>query len=65
MAPSAITHHTDTHQRHIRLKILSRDANSLDVRIPANGNIAPPGYYMLFIVSDLETPSNAHFIQIT
>lgn len=65
VAPGAMTHHTDTNQRYIKLEIVSRTASSLDVRIPTNGNIAPPGYYMLHIVDNDGVPSEAHFIQIT
>ena len=64
MAPGAMTHHTDTFQRYIKLNVSNQGAASLDARIPANGNIAPPGYYMLFIVDNLGVPSEGHFIRI-
>lgn len=62
--PASITHHTDAGQRYIRIPILSRTAGRLTVSAPANGNIAPPGYYMLFIVDTNGIPSIARFIRI-
>ena len=31
---------------------------------PTEGNRAPPGYYMLFIVNGDDVPSVAHFVQL-
>ena len=36
----------------------------LKVTAPANPNVAPPGYYMLFIVDGNGVPSEAEFIQL-
>jgi hypothetical protein len=65
LRPCAVTHHTDAGQRYIKLPITSRDADSLSVTAPANGNIAPPGYYMLFIVSSSGVPSVANFVRVS
>ena len=65
ITPGAITHHTDSYQRYIKIKIESQTAGSLDVKIPSDGNTAPPGYYMLFIVDNAGVPSEAHFIQLS
>ncbi|HEV2951952.1 MAG TPA: galactose oxidase-like domain-containing protein, partial [Actinomycetota bacterium] len=64
LRPCSVTHHTDAGQRHVRLEIRSRDPASLTVRAPANGNVAPPGYYMLFLVSAMGVPSEARFVRI-
>jgi len=32
---------------------------------PANGSIAPPGYYMLVIVNSIGAPSVMSFLQLT
>jgi len=37
----------------------------LNVTAPPNGNIAPPGYYMLFIVDANGVPSVAPFVQVS
>jgi FtsP/CotA-like multicopper oxidase with cupredoxin domain len=65
LAPISVTHHTDSGQRYIKLPIQSRTANSLESVAPANGNIAPPGFYMLFIVKSNGVPSEGRFVQVT
>ena len=64
LAPGAITHHTDTHQRYIKLKIDSQTAAEVNVRLPGNANVAPPGNYMLFLINNQGVPSAAHFIRL-
>ncbi|WP_139218575.1 galactose oxidase-like domain-containing protein, partial [Nitrosomonas aestuarii] len=32
---------------------------------PAHGNIAPPGFYMLFVVNNQDVPSEARFVLIS
>jgi hypothetical protein len=39
-------------------------SGSLSVQAPANGNLAPPGYYMLFILDTNGVPSAAAIIKI-
>ena len=39
-------------------------SGSLDVQAPANGNLAPPGHYMLFIVDNSGVPSVAAFLRL-
>ena len=42
--------------------------NTVRVKAPANENIAPRGYYMLFVVKDSNygpVPSEAAFIRLT
>jgi hypothetical protein len=65
--PGAITHHTDPNQRYIRLKVLENESSSDHLKIvsPENGNVAPPGYYLLFIVNRELIPSVGKFIKIT
>jgi plastocyanin len=63
--PNSVTHHTDTGHRLIRLAIVAATATGVDVRIPANGTIAPPGPYMLFLVDGDRIPSTARFVTIS
>jgi hypothetical protein len=39
-------------------------ATEVRVKAPPNGNIAPPGYYMLFILSNTGSPSVAKIIHL-
>jgi hypothetical protein len=63
--PMAPTHGLDTEQRLVDLPISSRTTSSLNVQITANRNLAPPGYYMLFIVNNSNVPSIASWIKLT
>ncbi len=65
IAPIAVTHHTDPGQRYIKLPIHSRTATTIETEAPAHGNIAPPGYYMLFVVNHQDVPSEARFVLIS
>lgn len=47
----ATTHGFDMNQRFIRMTILNRTNDSIEVYTPKNAGIAPPGDYMLFIVA--------------
>ena len=64
--PGAATHHTDTEQRYVALEPITHvSANALSVVLPTNRNLAPPGYYMLWIVAAGKPCAEAKFIQLT
>ena len=69
MGLPAVTHGFDQNQRHVSLTFEVGGDYVLSVTAPANGNIAPPGYYMLFLVGPPDPttgttpPSEAVFIQ--
>ena len=60
--PGAQTHAFDMDQRLVRLSYTAA-GGVLNVTAPPNGNIAPPGYYMLFILNSAGVPSVATFVQ--
>jgi hypothetical protein len=50
---ASVTHGFDMDQRRVPLQILSEtEPGHLIFNAPANGNIAPPGWYMLFILNE-------------
>jgi hypothetical protein len=51
-------------QRFIGLEITSRAGDVLTIRSPALRTVAPPGFYMLFLVNDQGVPSEAPFVHI-
>ena len=51
-------------QRCVPLKFRVFNDSSLRVSAPANGNVAPPGYYMLFIISRDGVPSMARYVHV-
>jgi galactose oxidase-like protein/glyoxal oxidase-like protein/PKD domain-containing protein/Big-like domain-containing protein len=58
------THAYDMEQRMVTLAF-TRGAGGLTVTAPPNANIAPPGYYMLFLVDTSGVPSVARFVQLS
>jgi hypothetical protein len=63
--PAATTHAFDMEQRMVRLDFVVSKAGTLTVISPPMSSIAPPGYYMLFLVNDKGVPSIAEFVQLT
>jgi fibronectin type 3 domain-containing protein len=59
----APTHAIDMNQRYLELTFQVAGAN-LDVTAPANGNLAPPGHYMLFLVDSIGVPSQAAIVRL-
>jgi hypothetical protein len=58
------THHYEANQRFIWLQIVNKTANEVTVSSPVNGDIAPPGYYMIHVLNSQGVPSEAKIIQI-
>jgi hypothetical protein len=66
VAPSATTHAADMHQRLVRLEVRTRHrAGGIDVVSPPSPAVAPPGYYMLFALSERNVPSVARWVRLT
>ncbi|MDT7813558.1 MAG: hypothetical protein QOJ42_3474 [Acidobacteriaceae bacterium] len=60
----AVTHAFGMDQRDVALSFTA-GSGALTVTSPQNGNIAPPGYYMLFILNQSGVPSVASFVRVT
>lgn len=60
---SSVTHGFDQNQRFLELSLV-RVAGGLGLTAPRNGNLAPPGHYLLFILSSAGVPSLARIIQL-
>ena len=63
VAPGSVTHAIDNGQRYLDLSF-SHVGDDLVVTSPPNGNQAPPGWYMLFVLNSDGVPSVASWIQI-
>ena len=59
------THSYDTNQRLVDAKITSQQNGVVKVELTDNPNLAPTGWYMLFLVSNTGVPSVAHWIHLT
>ena len=62
--PGTPTHAFDMDQRFVGLSFTA-GSGVLNVTAPPNGNIAPPGYYMLFVLNTAGVPSVAKFVKIS
>jgi hypothetical protein len=63
VAPGAVTHGNDMHQRFIKLPLATQGA-ALTATVPASGALVPPGYYLLFVVDSEGVPSIGQFVHI-
>ena len=59
-----VTHSMNTDQRFIPANFTDLGNGQYSVDMPADGNIAPPGYYMLFAINDQGVPSESLVVQI-
>ncbi len=60
---SSVTHEIDTDQRYVSLGFTTSNS-TVTASSPSNANIAPPGYYMLFLVNSSGVPSVASWVRI-
>lgn len=60
----SVTHTFDQSTRYMHLTF-TQATGGLNVTMPANGNLAPPGYYMLFILNGSGIPSVAKIMQVS
>jgi hypothetical protein len=59
----SVTHSFNTDQNYVPLSF-SQSSGGLTIQAPANTNLAPPGYYMLFLVNSKGVPSIAPMIRM-
>ena len=63
--PKATTHASDTDQRLVAVDFQAAGTNSLDATAPASPELAPPGWYMLFLATADGVPSVARWVHLT
>ena len=63
--PGASTHSTNMEQRYVPLAFTQTGSTSLSLTAPSEPNIAPPGYYMLFLVDAGGVPSLGRFVRVS
>jgi plastocyanin len=65
MRAGAVTHAFNHNQRYVGCVINGTTATAVNATAPPNGTIAPPGYYLLFLVDQDRVPSEAKWIRLT
>lgn len=64
VAPGATTHTVDMQQRVVPLRATPRSDGGLDALAPSGANVAPAGYYMLFVLDARGVPSVARWVKL-
>jgi hypothetical protein len=62
--PGSVTHSINTDQRLVDLTFSVADPNTLSATAPPDGNQAPPGWYMLFLLNGNGVPSIASWVHV-
>ena len=65
LRPGAVTHGFNMTQRLVECSIVGVDPGAVRVQVPPNGNVAPPGHYLLFVLTAGRAPSVGRWIRIT
>jgi hypothetical protein len=63
MRPASVTHTNDMNQRHVELSFTT-GGSGIVATAPPSPSVAPPGWYMLFLLNDAGVPSVAHWIRL-
>jgi hypothetical protein len=64
IAPGAATHAVDMNQRYVPLEVTGKSRERVSLKAPGSPNLAPPGYYMLFLVDGRGVPSEAKWVRL-
>ena len=65
LRPGAVTHGWNQSQRLIECSIVGTTGTAVQVHAPPDGHVAPPGYYLLFVVTAARIPSLGRWIRLT
>jgi hypothetical protein len=63
ISPASVTHSSDPNQRFVALP-LTVNGNHIGLNVTTNPNIAPPGWYMLFVTNANGVPSVARWVHV-
>lgn len=62
--PAAVTHSSDSNQRLVKLG-MTTTSGGINVSMPQNPNLTPPGWYMLFVLDSSGVPSVASWVHVS
>ena len=65
MRPGAVTHGFNQNQRYVGCAITGRTATDVQATAPPDAYIAPPGWYLLFLLDTDRAPSLGEWIRLT
>ena len=61
----AVTHGFNMSQRGIELVVSGVAAGAINIDAPPQANLAPPGWYLLFILNSSRVPSIGRWVRVT
>ena len=62
--PTATTHASNAEQRLLDVPFTATAAKRVELTLPSNPNLAPPGWYMVFAVSTGGVPSVGRWLRL-
>ena len=65
LRPGAVTHGWSQSQRLVECSVVGSTATAVQVQAPPDGNVAPPGHYLLFVLTGARIPSIGRWIRLT
>ena len=60
----SVTHAFNSDQRYVACAFERTGPHRLRVTAPPTAGIAPPGFYLLFVVKQNRVPSEGHFVRL-
>ncbi len=63
MRPGSVTHHFDSDQRYVQL-VTEPGSEQVTFTTPSSRALAQPGFWMIFVVSNLNQPSEARWVEL-
>lgn len=64
LKPGSVTHGFNMGQRFVGCAIVGSGASSVQVEAPPDGTVAPPGWYLLFLVDASRVPSVGRWVRV-
>ncbi len=64
VSPGSDTHSVNMSQRYVDSAFALNEDGTISVSAPADGNVAPPGWYMLFLLNSEGIPSVASWVHV-
>jgi hypothetical protein len=62
--PRAVTHGFNQSQRFVGCTVTGVAGNNVNATAPSNGTVAPPGFYLLFLIDGSRVPSEGRWIRV-
>jgi len=65
MRPGATTHSSDSEQRLVDVPLQVTATNAVELQLPSEPTLAPPGWYLLFVATAAGVPSEGQWVHLS